>query len=97
MTTESIFALIGVIGTVIGAFVGLGGYLKGRDESIKQASEWKGEKDSIDKSILTTLQILVSKTEKIENKLDDYTERLVVVEQSVKHAHKRIDDILNNK
>ena len=42
MTTAGMISLISVLIAVIGCFVGLAGWLAGRDKKLSQDSEWRG-------------------------------------------------------
>lgn len=74
---------ISVIIAIAGCFVGLAGWLSKRDDKIGGDSEWKGE-------VKTTLNQIKEST----SDLPLVIERLTVVEQSAKQAHKRIDEIV---
>ncbi|MEA5003911.1 MAG: hypothetical protein VB081_10475 [Christensenella sp.] len=78
---------------IIGSFVGLAGFLvsflSNRDKKIINDSEWKGRIDA-------KLDIAIGIREEVEEikcEQRGQGERLAVVEESTKSAHKRIDEI----
>lgn len=82
MDTPTISILI----ALVGCFVGLGGWLRGRDTKIINDSEWKG-------AIGAKLDILITSGTNVAADLKNHADRLVAVEASAKQAHKRIDRI----
>lgn len=78
---------LGLALAVLGGFVGLAGWLSGRDKSVKQDAEWRG-------SINAKLDVLVGIRKDVDGLLTEVKEhegRLCGVENSVKSAHHRID------
>lgn len=81
--------LISLIIGMAGCFVGLAGWLAGRDKKLAGDARWRGSVDA-------KLDIVVrqGKTlDDIDRKVDAITERLVAVEASARQAHKRIDSM----
>jgi len=78
MDTNTILFLI----ALIGCFVGLAGYLSGRDKKIVNDAEWKG-------TVNTKLDLIIGVNQTVIN----HEKRLTEVEQSTKSAHHRIDGL----
>lgn len=79
---------IGILIAIVGCFVGLAGWLAGRDRKIASDAEWKG-------TINAKLDVIVGIKEDVcdlETELHRHGERLTSVEESTKSAHKRIDE-----
>jgi len=81
--------IIGIIGTIIGCFIGLAGWLSGRDKKISNDAEWRGMVNTKLDSILG----LRTDVEHLEKEVKQHGERITAVESSVKSAHHRIDKI----
>lgn len=77
---------ISIMIAFVGCFVGLAGWLRGRDGKISNDSEWKGKVDTKLDSIKESTSVLPV-----------LNERLTKVEESSKQAHKRIDEIIKQK
>ena len=89
MDAGTISALI----ALVGCFVGLAGWLSGRDKKISNDAEWKG-------AINAKLDVICGVTQdikKVEETVSDHGERLSAVEASAKQAHHRIDEIVSNR
>lgn len=88
---------IGMLIALVGCFVGLAGWLAGRDKKILSDGEWKGtvntKLDDIKSSVSGTNAELV----KINETIKIHGERLTAVESSAKQAHHRIDEIAGGK
>ena len=80
---------ITVLIAVVGCFVGLAGWLSGRDKKIANDSQWRGTVDAKLDAIIG----IKSDVEKLDCKADDHEHRITAVEESAKQAHKRIDHI----
>lgn len=80
---------------VVGCFVGLAGWLSGRDKKFLNDGEWKGtvntKLDDIKSSVSGTNAELV----KINETLNAHGERLTAVESSAAQAHHRIDELID--
>ena len=91
MTREAVETLtveIGILIAVIGCFVGLAGWLAGRDKKIASDAEWKG-------TINAKLDVIVGiskDVDSLENKVQEHGERIKAVEESTKQAHLRINE-----
>ncbi len=80
---------ISILIAVIGCFVGIGGWFKGRDTKIAADAEWKG-------NVNAKLDVIVGikeNVEEIEKKFNDLTIRVKGVEESAKQAHLRINEL----
>ena len=72
-----------------GCFVGLAGWLSGRDKKIIGDAEWRGNVDAK----LDTVVGYSRTIDRVDGKLDAVVERVVAVEHSSKQAHKRLDGL----
>lgn len=79
---------ITILVAVIGCFVGLAGWLAGRDKKITRDSEWRGGVDAKLDAILGIKEDM----KEIDDKVDDHEHRLTAVEESAKQAHHRISE-----
>lgn len=79
---------ITILIAVIGCFVGLAGWLSGRDKKIAHDSHWKGGVDAKLDAILG----MKEDVKKIDDKLEKHCERITAVEESTKQAHHRITE-----
>ncbi len=80
-----------VLIAIIGCFVGLAGWLSGRDKKIASDSEWKGRVDA-------KLDLAIGIRQEVEDIKDvqkEHGERIATVEQSAKSAHHRIDGLVD--
>lgn len=88
---------IGMLIALVGCFVGLAGWLSGRDRKIGNDGEWKGmvntKLDDIKNSVNGTSAELAT----INASLSAHGERIKAVEESTASAHKRIDEIVGEK
>lgn len=85
METQTILFLV----TVIGCFVGLGGWLSGRDNRIESDSKWKG---TIDAKLDVILGI-DKRVTVLEGEVKEHSKAIAVMDQSTKSAHHRIDSL----
>lgn len=70
---------------------------KGAERKIRDEQQQENGKTSeVLREIDTKLKNLDEKTTRSETRMENFFERLVVVEQSTKSAHKRIDDLEKN-
>ncbi|MDP4109318.1 MAG: hypothetical protein Q8878_04740 [Bacillota bacterium] len=72
---------------IAGCFIGLAGWLSGRDKKIAGDAEWRGE-------INGKLNMILGMSGDIKSLGDEqrkHGERLTAVEESAKQAHKRLD------
>ena len=88
---------IGLLIAVIGCFVGLAGWLSGRDKKILNDGEWKGTVNTKLDDIKTSVSGSNAELAKISETLKTHGERLTAVESSAKQAHHRIDEIVGEK
>jgi len=78
---------ISLLIAVVGCFVGLAGWLSGRDKKISVDGEWRGSVDTKLNQILG----MSADIKELEATQQQHGERLTAVEESAKQAHKRID------
>ncbi|MEL4106769.1 hypothetical protein AAFA46_08040 [Oscillospiraceae bacterium WX1] len=84
---------ISILIAVIGCFVGLGGWLAGRDKKIANDAEWKGAVNAKLDAIRTDIGGVSGDLKCLQTTLAEHGERLIAVEESAKQAHKRIDEL----
>jgi hypothetical protein len=80
---------IGILIGVLGCFVGLAGWLSGRDKRIAGDAEWRGTINAK----LDLIAGLSKNVTSLECKLNEHGERITAVAASAEQAHKRIDRI----
>lgn len=88
---------IGAIIAIVGCFVGLAGWLAGRDKRIANDGEWKGMVNAKLDDIKSSVSGTSAELSKINTLLAEHGERLTAVESSAKQAHHRIDEIIGDK
>jgi len=88
---------IGLLIAIIGCFVGLAGWLAGRDKKILNDGEWKGTVNTKLDDIKTSVSGTGAELAKINSALSLHGERIKAVEESTASAHKRIDEIVGEK
>ena len=88
---------VGLLIAIIGCFVGLAGWLAGRDKKILGDGEWKGTVNTKLDDIKTSVSGTNTELGKIGETLKLHGERLTAVESSTKQAHHRIDEIVGKK
>ena len=88
---------IGIIIALVGCFVGLAGWLSGRDKKILNDGEWKGTVNTKLDDIKSSVSGTNTELAKINTALTEHGERLTAVESSTKQAHHRIDEIVGGK
>lgn len=88
---------IGVLIAVIGCFVGLAGWIAGRDKKIMNDGEWKGTVNTKLDDIKNSVSGTSIELGKINTALSEHGERIKAVESSAKQAHRRIDEIIEDK
>jgi len=91
---------IGTLIAIAGCFVGLAGWLTGRDKKILSDGEWKGSVNTKLDDIKNSVSGTSTELSKINAALSLHGERITATESSVKQAHHRIDEIsekLENK
>lgn len=91
MSTEmtTTIEVISVVFGIVGMFVGLAGWLGGRDNHVSNDAEWRG-------SVNAKLDVIVgikSDMESIKVTLSEHGEKIATVDASTKQAHHRIDEI----
>ena len=88
---------ISVLIAVVGCFVGLAGWIAGRDKKIMNDGEWKGTVNTKLDDIKSSVSGTSLELAKINASLSEHGERLTAVESSAKQAHHRIDEIIGDK
>lgn len=81
--------LLGIIFALVGCFVGLTGWLSGRDKKIANDAEWRG-------TVNAKLDIIIDLRKDVaclEEEVRIHGERISTVESSVESAHRRLDGI----
>lgn len=84
---------VGTLIAVIGCFVGLAGWLSGRERKVQSSAEKRGEMSAKLDTILTAVTGLRTDHDKLEKRVNEQGERLATVEASAKQAHHRLDEI----
>lgn len=88
---------IGVLIAIVGCFVGLAGWIAGRDKRIASDGEWKGAVNTKLDDIKTSVSGTGAELAKINEALSAHGERIKAVEESTASAHKRINEIVEEK
>lgn len=83
-------ATIGILIAICGCFVGLAGWLSGRDKKIANDSEWKGIVNTKLDNILGVSKNL----DEVEGKVEEHGAKISALERDVKSAHNRIDEMV---
>lgn len=71
---------VSILIALVGCFVGLGGWLAGRDKKIAGDAEWKGEIKSDVKTIKGNTSNIMSDIKDIKDTLTDHGERISKLE-----------------
>jgi hypothetical protein len=87
----------GIITAMVGCFVGLAGWLSGRDKKITNDAEWRGTVNTKLDAIRSDIGNVGGDIKCLQATLVEHGERLTAVEESAKQAHKRIDEIGGRK
>lgn len=80
---------VSTIIAIIGCFVGLAGWLSGRDKKLISDAQWKGSVDS-------KLDLIIgirSAIDDTKNMLNNHSERITVAEIKISRMQKNIDDL----
>lgn len=80
-------ATVSILIAIAGCFVGLAGWLSGRDKKISNDAEWRG-------GVNAKLDMIVGIKTDVNDLSDEVRQqgnRITAVEESAKQAHKRID------
>ena len=83
MLTENVGLSIGVLVAIVGCFIGIAGYLSGRDKKIVNDAEWKGSIGAKLDTILTNIAIIPTLSSTIavhENRINTIEQKLGLVE-----------------
>lgn len=83
---------ISILIAIVGCFVGLAGWLSGRDKKISSDGEWRGTVNSKLDTIHTDITGIGIDLKCTQDLLAKHGERLTAVEASARQAHKRLDE-----
>ena len=84
-------ATISILIALVGCFVGLAGWLSGRDKKISNDAEWKG-------TVNAKLDVICGVTQdvkRLEKILHEHGEQISSLDASARQAHHRIDELVN--
>jgi hypothetical protein len=84
---------IGLMIAIVGCFIGLAGWLSGRDKKIGSDGEWRGSVNTKLDTIHNDITGVCGDIKEIKATLGQHGERLTAVEESAKSAHIRISEI----
>lgn len=84
---------LGILLAIIGCFVGLAGWLSGRDKKIANDGEWRGGVNAKLDAIQRGISGVSDEIKSMQATLTEHEKRLSAVEASDKSAHKRIDEM----
>lgn len=85
MNTQTVLLII----ALIGCFVGLAGWLTTREKKIGHDAEWRGMVNGKLDAILG----IDKRVDRLEDKFEQQGKLVTGIEQSVKSAHYRIDEL----
>lgn len=83
-------ATISILIALVGCFVGLAGWLSGRDKKISNDAEWKG-------AINAKLDVICGISQdvkRLEDMIHEQGKQISSIDASAKQAHHRIDEII---
>lgn len=80
---------IGLLIAIIGCFVGLAGWLSGRDKKISNDSEWRGTVNTK----LDTILGINKDVDELKSQYNELNKELAIVKASASQAHKRIEEL----
>lgn len=83
---------LGLLVALVGCFVGLAGWLSGRDKKIANDAEWKGTVNTKLDIILASQRDTCSDVDKLAIKVEEHSNRLTAVEASLKSLHHRLTE-----
>lgn len=84
---------ISLLIAIVGCFIGLAGWLSGRDKKIANDGEWRGTVNSKLDTIHSDIGTVGGDVKCLQTVVNGHGERLTAVEESAKQAHKRLDEI----
>jgi outer membrane murein-binding lipoprotein Lpp len=84
---------ISILIALVGCFIGLAGWLSGRDKRIAGDAHWRGGVDAKLDNISSGINGVCAEVKAVQRTLSEHGERLSTVETSAKQAHHRIDGI----
>ena len=84
---------ISILIAIVSCFIGLAGWLSGRDKRITGDAEWKGNVNAKLDNILG----IRSDVEAINVKIREHDKDIVATKTSVEYAHSRIDELENRR
>lgn len=83
MLTENVGLSVGVLVALVGCFIGIAGYLTGRDKKIVGDAEWKGSIGAKLDMILTNIAIIPTLSSTVavhENRINAIEQKLGLIE-----------------
>ena len=84
---------LGLALAVLGGFLGLAGWLSGREKRVSQEAQWRGE-------VNAKLDVIVgvkNSLESLQENVKGHEGRLSAVENSAKSAHHRLDEHISGR
>lgn len=76
-------AVISIIVAIVGCFIGLAGWLGGRDKKIASDGEWRGATSQDLKDIKDGVSGIGERLAKMEGKISDHESRISVIENKM--------------
>ena len=83
---------ISVLIALVGCFVGLAGWLSGREKKIFNDAEWRGEVNTKLDATVSGISCIGADIQRIKDKQEEHGKKIVEIEDSAKSAHKRLDE-----
>lgn len=83
---------LGLILALVGCFIGLAGWLSGREKRIANDAEWRGIVNTKLDLILIKQEDICSDVDELSAKVGDHGNRLTAVEASLKSLHHRLTE-----
>lgn len=75
--------IVGLIVAVVGCFVGLAGWLSGREKKIDSNGEWKGSVNTKLDDIKNSVNGISDRMGRMENTIANHETRIVVMEKHI--------------
>ena len=88
---------VSIMIAIAGCFVGLAGWLSGRDKKISNDSEWKGTVNAKLDSILSVSGTQGERIEDLAKQVEEQGKTVAAMDQSIRSAHQRIDTLEGKK
>lgn len=84
---------LSILIALVGCFVGLAGWLSGRDKRVSGDAEWRG---SVNTRLDMVLGGVKSDVEHLEKDVQEHGRQIASVQENTKQAHRRIDRLEHN-